>query len=68
MFQLLETFYRAVLTCHDESEMDDLLVIQLTAFLMDHYIDIFSMPTNLKSTVEQHIAQLQKTKVMRLAL
>lgn len=62
-FQLLETFYRAVLCCQDESEMDDLLVIQLVAFLMDHYMEIFAVPVSLKSSVELHVAKLQRTKV-----
>lgn len=57
-----------MLTSQEENEMDDLLVIQLVAFLMDRYMDIFSVPVNLKSSVEQQIAQLQRTKVMQLTL
>lgn len=57
-----------MLTSQEENEMDDLLVIQLVAFLMDRYMDIFSVPVNLKSSVEQQIAQLQRTKVMQLIL
>ncbi|KAL4236703.1 DEP domain-containing protein [Mactra antiquata] len=60
---LLETFYRAVLCCQDESDMDDLLVIQLVAFLMDHYTEIFAVPDDLKTNVELHIAKLQRTKI-----
>lgn len=57
-----------MLTSQEENEMDDLLVIQLVAFLMDRYMDIFSVPVNLKSSVEQQIARLQRTKVMQLTL
>lgn len=57
-----------MLTCQDESEMDDLLVIQLVAFLMDHYIDVFSVPTDLKSLVELQITQLQRTKVIGVGM
>ncbi|XP_053393922.1 DEP domain-containing protein 1B-like isoform X2 [Mercenaria mercenaria] len=60
---LLETFYRAVLCCQDESEMDDLLVIQLVSFLMDHYMEIFSVPEDLKTNVELRVAKIQRTKV-----
>ncbi|XP_052775128.1 DEP domain-containing protein 1A-like isoform X5 [Mya arenaria] len=59
---LLETFYRAVLCSQEEGDMDDLLVIQLVAFLMDHYVNIFSVPADLKATVEARIAKLQRTK------
>ncbi|XP_052775125.1 DEP domain-containing protein 1B-like isoform X2 [Mya arenaria] len=61
---LLETFYRAVLCSQEEGDMDDLLVIQLVAFLMDHYVNIFSVPADLKATVEARIAKLQRTKVV----
>ncbi|XP_052243755.1 DEP domain-containing protein 1A-like isoform X5 [Dreissena polymorpha] len=63
---LLETFSRAVLCCHDEGEMDDQLVIQLVAFLMDHYVDVFAVPIDLKTGVEARITKLQRTKVTRL--
>lgn len=43
--------------------MDDLLVIQLVAFLMDNYMEIFSVPADLKSGVELRVAKLQRTKV-----
>lgn len=66
MFQLLETFYRAVLCCSDESEMDDLLVIQLVSFLMDHYMEIFSVPDELKTNVELRVTKLQRTKVKQV--
>ncbi|XP_052243752.1 DEP domain-containing protein 1B-like isoform X3 [Dreissena polymorpha] len=60
---LLETFSRAVLCCHDEGEMDDQLVIQLVAFLMDHYVDVFAVPIDLKTGVEARITKLQRTKI-----
>jgi len=63
LWQLLETFYRAVLCSQDESDMDDLLVLQLAAFLVDHYVAIFTVPQDLKATVEACIAKLQRKKV-----
>ncbi|XP_060555654.1 DEP domain-containing protein 1B-like isoform X2 [Ruditapes philippinarum] len=65
---LLETFYRAVLCCSDESEMDDLLVIQLVSFLMDHYMEIFSVPDDLKTSVELRVTKLQRTKVKAVCI
>lgn len=62
-FQLLETFYRAILCSPDESEMDELLVIQLVSFLMDHYMDIMTVPVDLKLSVEERLTKVQRTKV-----
>ena len=68
ILQLLETFYRAILCSPDESEMDELLVIQLVSFLMDHYLDIMAVPVDLKVSVEERLTKVQRTKVKGLDL
>ncbi|ESP05463.1 hypothetical protein LOTGIDRAFT_208491 [Lottia gigantea] len=61
---VLHTFYRCILSCNDRNEMDEVLVIQLVAFLMDHHTEIFSVPTELKIAVEERLTTLQKPKIM----
>ena len=43
--------------------MDELLVIQLVSFLMDHYMDIMTVPVDLKVSVEERLTKVQRTKV-----
>ena len=68
VIQLLETFFRAILCSPDESEMDELLVIQLVSFLMDHYMDIMAVPVDLKVSVEERLTKVQRTKVKGVEL
>ena len=48
--------------------MDELLVIQLVSFLMDHYLDIMTVPVDLKVSVEERLTKVQRTKVKGLDL
>ncbi|KAK3579133.1 hypothetical protein CHS0354_022153 [Potamilus streckersoni] len=60
---IIDTFHRAILCCHEEVDMDELLVIQVVTFLMNHYADIMVVPNDLKKEVEDRLANLQKTKI-----
>ncbi|XP_055956282.1 DEP domain-containing protein 1A isoform X5 [Patella vulgata] len=60
---VLETFYKCILSCPDENEMDHVLVIQLVSFLMDHHTEVFSVPTELKLSVEDRLTTLQKPQI-----
>lgn len=63
VLQLLETFYRSILSCQDEADMEDLLVMRIVSFLIDHGVDIMMVPKDLKASVEEKITNLTKTQV-----
>ncbi|XP_071120742.1 DEP domain-containing protein 1A-like isoform X2 [Mytilus edulis] len=62
---LLETFYRSILSCQDEADMEDLLVMRIVSFLIDHGVDIMLVPKDLKSAVEEKLANMTKTQVSK---
>ncbi|VDI58246.1 Hypothetical predicted protein [Mytilus galloprovincialis] len=61
---LLETFYRSILSCQDEADMEDLLVMRIVSFLIDHGVDIMLVPKDLKSAVEEKLANMTKTQIV----
>ncbi|KAJ8305958.1 hypothetical protein KUTeg_016503, partial [Tegillarca granosa] len=61
---LLETFYRSILCSQDESDMEDVMVMMIVSFLMDHHADIMAVPTDLKSEVEDRVSNVSKTQMI----
>jgi len=43
--------------------MEDLLVMRIVSFLIDHGVDIMMVPKDLKAAVEEKITNLTKTQV-----
>lgn len=44
-------------------DLDELLSAKLVSFLMDNYQEILSVPSTLKSSIEEHIIHLQRVQV-----
>lgn len=44
-------------------DLDELLAAKLVSFLMDNYQEILSVPTTLKSSIEEHVLNLQRVQV-----
>ena len=61
--QVLQTFYRCIMLCIDESCYDDQTAIQLVSFLMDHHEAIMAIPTRLKQNIENRITDMQRIQV-----
>ncbi|KAM9367805.1 DEP domain-containing protein 1B [Phaethornis superciliosus] len=59
---MVQAFSRCILCSKDEVDLDELLAAKLVAFLMDNYREILSVPSALKSSVEEHVAQLQRVQ------
>ncbi|XP_026721791.1 DEP domain-containing protein 1B isoform X2 [Athene cunicularia] len=47
----------------DEMDLDELLAAKLVSFLMDNYQEILSVPSALKSSIEEHVVQLQRVQI-----
>lgn len=62
---LLETFYRSIISCQDEADMEDLLAMRIVSFLIDHGIDIMMVPKDLKSAVDEKLLHMSKTQVTK---
>lgn len=43
--------------------MEDLLVMRIVSFLIDHGVDIMLVPKDLKLAVEEKLANMTKTQV-----
>ncbi|NXH17919.1 DEP1B protein, partial [Bucco capensis] len=59
---MVQTFSRCILCSKDEMDLDELLAAKLVYFLMDNYQEILSVPSTLKSSVEEHIVHLQRVQ------
>jgi len=62
-YQMVQAFARCILCSKDEIDLDELLAAKLVSFLMDNYQDILSVPSALKSSIEEHIVHLQRVQV-----
>ncbi|XP_062582034.1 DEP domain-containing protein 1B-like [Saccostrea cucullata] len=61
---VLETFASCILSCHDDSDREDSLVMQIVSFLSDHYNHILSVPEDLTTVVQERLSASTKTQVM----
>lgn len=44
-------------------DLDELLAAKLVSFLMDNYQEILSVPSSLKSSIEEHVVHVQRVQV-----
>ncbi|XP_064605126.1 DEP domain-containing protein 1B-like isoform X2 [Liolophura sinensis] len=58
---LLDKFARSILRSPEEVDMDELLVLQIVGFLVDHYTEIMLVPKDLKSTVETQLTVMKQS-------
>lgn len=61
--QMVQAFSRCILCSKDEMDLDELLAAKLVSFLMDNYQEILSVPSALKSSIEEHVIHLQRVQV-----
>lgn len=61
--QIVQAFSRCILCSKDEIDLDELLAAKLVSFLMDNYQEILSVPSALKSSIEDHVVHLQRVQV-----
>ena len=64
--QVINTFYRCILSSHEEADMDEILVPQIVAFLLDNHTEVLSVPTELKTHVEERLKDMQKPQVSQV--
>ncbi|OWK62566.1 DEP domain-containing protein 1B [Lonchura striata] len=62
-FVMVQAFSRCILCSKDEIDLDELLAAKLVSFLMDNYQEILSVPSALKSSIEDHIVNLQRVQI-----
>ncbi|XP_071587707.1 DEP domain-containing protein 1B isoform X3 [Heliangelus exortis] len=60
---MVRAFSRCILCSKDEVDLDELLAAKLVVFLMDNYQEILSVPSALKSSIEEHVAHLQRVQI-----
>ncbi|NXX96419.1 DEP1B protein, partial [Centropus bengalensis] len=60
---VIQAFSRCILCSKDEMDLDELLAAKLVSFLMDNYQEILSVPSSLKSSIEEHVVHLQRVQV-----
>ncbi|KAK3089623.1 hypothetical protein FSP39_005143 [Pinctada imbricata] len=63
---LLETFSQCILSCQDELEMEDLLVMRIVSFLMDNHTHVMAVPADLKTTAEDKLTKSKSQIVYSL--
>ncbi|KAF4803096.1 hypothetical protein TURU_020591 [Turdus rufiventris] len=61
--QMVQVFSRCILCSNDEIDLDELLAAKLVSFLMDNYQEILSVPSALKSSIEDHVVHLQRVQI-----
>lgn len=61
--QIVQAFSHCILCSKDEIDLDELLAAKLVSFLMDNYQEILSVPSALKSSIEDHVVHLQRVQV-----
>uniref|UniRef100_K1PN15 Epidermal growth factor receptor substrate 15-like 1 n=1 Tax=Magallana gigas TaxID=29159 RepID=K1PN15_MAGGI len=62
---VLETFASCILSCHDDSDREDRLVMQIVSFLIDHYNHILSVPGELTSAVHERLTAATRTQFQK---
>ncbi|OXB72697.1 UNVERIFIED_CONTAM: hypothetical protein H355_003629 [Colinus virginianus] len=60
---MVQSFSRCILCSKDEMDLDELLAAKLVSFLMDNYQEILSVPSSLKSSIEEHVAHVQRVQI-----
>ncbi|KAI1240089.1 DEP domain-containing protein 1B, partial [Lamprotornis superbus] len=60
---MVQVFSRCILCSKDEIDLDELLAAKLVSFLMDNYQEILSVPSALKSSIEDHVVHLQRVQI-----
>uniref|UniRef100_H0YWT1 DEP domain containing 1B n=1 Tax=Taeniopygia guttata TaxID=59729 RepID=H0YWT1_TAEGU len=60
---MVQVFSRCILCSKDEIDLDELLSAKLVSFLMDNYQEILSVPSALKSSIEDHLVHLQRVQI-----
>ncbi|XP_030093171.2 DEP domain-containing protein 1B isoform X1 [Serinus canaria] len=60
---MVQAFSRCILCSKDEIDLDELLAAKLVSFLMDNYQEILSVPSALKSSIEDHVVHLQRVQI-----
>ncbi|XP_075596552.1 DEP domain-containing protein 1B isoform X1 [Balearica regulorum gibbericeps] len=60
---MVQAFSRCILCSKDEMDLDELLAAKLVSFLMDNYQEILSVPSALKSCIEEHVVHLQRVQI-----
>ncbi|XP_074668326.1 DEP domain-containing protein 1B [Strix aluco] len=60
---MVQAFSRCILCSKDEMDLDELLAAKLVSFLMDNYQEILSVPSALKSSIEEHVVHLQRVQI-----
>ncbi|XP_065717782.1 DEP domain-containing protein 1B isoform X1 [Patagioenas fasciata] len=60
---MVQAFSRCILCSKDEMDLDELLAAKLVSFLMDNYQEILSVPSTLKSSIEEHVVHLQRVQI-----
>ncbi|KAM6230309.1 DEP domain-containing protein 1B isoform 1-T1 [Porphyrio hochstetteri] len=60
---MVQAFSRCILCSKDEIDLDELLAAKLVSFLMDNYQEILSVNSALKSSIEEHVVQLQRVQI-----
>ncbi|KAM6105563.1 LOW QUALITY PROTEIN: DEP domain-containing protein 1B [Pterocles gutturalis] len=59
---MVQAFSRCIL-CSKDVDLDELLAAKLVSFLMDNYQEILSVPSALKSSIEEHVIHLQRVQI-----
>uniref|UniRef100_A0A8D0G3S7 DEP domain-containing protein 1B n=1 Tax=Sphenodon punctatus TaxID=8508 RepID=A0A8D0G3S7_SPHPU len=60
---MVQAFSHCILWSKDEVDLDELLAAKLVTFLMDNYQEIFSIPSSLQTTIEEHVAHLRRVQI-----
>ena len=63
--KVLDTFSRCIIRSPEEVDFNELLCVQVVAFMMDNYTDLMDVPSDLKARIEDRIIQLRRTKVKK---
>ncbi|PVD23587.1 hypothetical protein C0Q70_16859 [Pomacea canaliculata] len=61
---VLGTFQKAVLCSPEEPDLDEVLVLQLLSFMVDHHAHILAVPQDMKDAVEDRLRALEKPQIV----
>ena len=64
--QVLDGFSRCILRPRDGVDSDDVLTRHVVELMMDNYITIMRVPSDLKERIEDKLTWLMKSKVRLL--
>ncbi|XP_008101075.2 DEP domain-containing protein 1B isoform X1 [Anolis carolinensis] len=62
---MVQAFSHCILCSEDEVDLDELLAAKLVSFLMDNYHEILNASPALKTSVEEHVAHLQRVQQIK---